>query len=467
MLKRSFCLFLATIAMTAPAAAQEPPRAVPQSRSELQLSFAPVVKKAAPAVVNIYTKRVVKTRVAPLLDDPLFRQFFGSQLDGIPRERTVNSLGSGVILKPNGLIVTNYHVIRESDQITVVLHDRREFEAEQVLADERSDLALLRLKDVKENLPYLDLRDSDDLEVGDLVLAIGNPFGVGQTVTSGIVSAVARTTGGINDLQFFIQTDAAINPGNSGGALVTLDGKLVGVNTAIFSRTGDSSGIGFAIPANMVATVIDGEAHGGKVQRSWLGVAGQNVTSDIAESLGLPRPVGVLVKTVSSKSPAEAAGIAAGDVIIAIDGKEIADEAALRFRVATHPPGSKVTVSYVRRGQQENAMTTLTGLPEIPARDERVIAGDNPLSGAKVANLSPRLADEMDLPMVEGVAILDVSGDGLARRFGFKKGDILLQINKQDVASTAQLAKLLSSSRGGWRIAFSRDGQVRNLLISR
>ncbi|CAN0480566.1 unnamed protein product, partial [Discosporangium mesarthrocarpum] len=271
---------------------------VPASKAEISLSFAPLVKSAAPAVVNIYTRRVVRARrISPLFNDPFFRRFFGNQFAPGNRQnqRVQNSLGSGVIVSADGLIVTNHHVIDKADEITVVLTDRREFEAEVVTRDEGTDLAVLRIKANNEKLPFLKLRDSDTLEVGDLVLAIGNPFGVGQTVTSGIVSALARTARGVSDFGFFIQTDAAINPGNSGGALIALDGGLVGINTAIYSRGGGSNGIGFAIPSNMVATVIGSAVSGGQVVRPWLGARGQTVNADLARSLGLSRPSGVLV----------------------------------------------------------------------------------------------------------------------------------------------------------------------------
>src|SRR6185369_11300077 len=242
-------MLIAALTLAAPALAQT--RAVPQTKAEIEFSYAPLVKRVAPAVVNVNTRRTVRTLPSPLLNDPFFRRFFGDQLPGPGAERQQSALGSGVIVDEKGIIVTNNHVIRGADEITVVLADRREFEATVLRADERTDLAVLKIDPGSERLPALQLRDSDDLDVGDLVLAIGNPFGVGQTVTSGIVSAVARTMVGISDYRFFIQTDAAINPGNSGGALVTMDGKLAGINTAIFSRDGGGSiGIGFAIPAN-------------------------------------------------------------------------------------------------------------------------------------------------------------------------------------------------------------------------
>ena len=295
-------------------------QSVPESRKQLKLSFAPLVKIAAPAVVNIYTRRVIRTRSAsPLFNDPFFRRFFGDQFSR-ERKRVQNSLGSGVLVNSDGLIVTNHHVIDKADEITVVLTDRREFDAEVITRDERTDLAILRIKTEGEKLPFLQLSDSDSLKVGDIVLAIGNPFGVGQTVTNGIVSALARTAQGVTDFGFFIQTDAAINPGNSGGALISLNGRLIGINTAIYSRGGGSNGIGFAIPSNMVATVINGAAQGGKVIRPWLGARGQSIDADIARSLKLPLPSGVIVNTIHDGGPADIAGLRVGDVIITIGG---------------------------------------------------------------------------------------------------------------------------------------------------
>ena len=261
---------------------REDARAVPDSKAAMEFSFAPLVKRVVPAVVNVYAQHVERARAAPLFDDPLFQQFFGGS--AVPRERVQRSLGSGVIVEPDGLVVTNYHVIDNASEVKVALADKREFEADIVLKDQRADLAVLRMKNVKETLATLALADPDDLQVGDLVLAIGDPFGVGQTVTSGIVSALARTNVGVSNFQSFIQTDAAINPGNSGGALVDMQGRLAGINTAIFSRSGGSIGIGFAIPAAMVRVVVDSAKAGSDhVIRPWLGAALQGVTPEIAE----------------------------------------------------------------------------------------------------------------------------------------------------------------------------------------
>src|SRR3954468_21292746 len=302
---RSLALLLASVLLATPVLAQD--RRVPASGAELRLSYAPIVQRAQPAVVNVYAAKTVQNR-NPLLDDPLFRRFFGNP--GQQPEQMQRSLGSGVMVDSSGLVVTNNHVIEGADQVKVSLADKREFEAEIVLKDSRTDLAVLRLKDGREKFPTLDFANSDELLVGDVVLAIGNPFGVGQTVTHGIVSALARTQVGITDYQFFIQTDAPINPGNSGGALVDMNGRLVGVNTAIFSRSGGSQGIGFAIPANMVRVVVASAKSGGKaVKRPWLGARLQAVTSEIADGLGLRTPSGALVASVVPNGPAAKAGL--------------------------------------------------------------------------------------------------------------------------------------------------------------
>src|SRR5215813_750628 len=316
-LLRSLTILLVAAGLATPALAQD--RRVPTSPAELRLSYGPIVQRVQPAVVNVYAAKMVQNH-NPFLDDPIFRRFFG--LQGGPKEQMQRSLGSGVMVDPSGLVVTNVHVIEGADQVKVSLSDKREFEAEIILKDPRSDLAVLRLKDVHEKFPTLDFANSDELLVGDVVIAIGNPFGVGQTVTHGIISALARTQVGITDYQFFIQTDAAINPGNSGGALVDMTGRLAGINTAIYSRSGGSQGIGFAIPANMVRVVVASAKSGGKaVKRPWLGAKLQAVTPEIAESLGLRSPTGALVASVVSGSPAARAGLKSSDLITAIDGQ--------------------------------------------------------------------------------------------------------------------------------------------------
>ncbi len=439
----------------------------PASRQEVMLSFAPLVKKAAPTVVNIYTKRVVQQRQTPFLNDPFFRQFFGEAFNfGAPRKRVENSLGSGVIVRPEGIIVTNHHVIDKADQITVVLSDRRELDAKVILSDEKTDLAVLRVELPGEALPFLRLHDSDDLEVGDLVLAIGNPFGVGQTVTSGIISALARAAENISDFSFFIQTDAAINPGNSGGALITMDGRLAGINTAIYSRSGGSQGIGFAIPASMVERVLESGLKGGKVVRPWFGAVGQTVTTDLASALGLKRPVGVLVSDLYSGGPADRAGLVRGDVIVEFNGREVATPRALRFRIATMEIGSNAVLTVIRRGKSFRLTFPLEAPPENPPRQLTRLVGNNPLAGVLVANLSPALADELSLdPTQQGVIVLDIDGRSPARRLGLKPGDVLAEINRKKITNVADATAALKTSASGWRIAIVRDGRVLTVVI--
>ena len=384
--------FLTLSGVLHPALAQD--RRVPASPAEVMLSYAPIVQRVQPAVVNVYAAKVVRDH-NPLLDDPIFRRFFG--VPGQQPEQMQRSLGSGVMVDPSGLVVTNVHVIEGADEVKVSLADKREFEAEIVLKDPRSDLAVLRLKGVHESFPTLDFANSDGLQVGDVVLAIGNPFGVGQTVTHGIISALARTQVGITDYQFFIQTDAAINPGNSGGALVDMTGKLAGINTAIFSRSGGSQGIGFAIPANMVRVVVASAKSGGKaVKRPWLGAKLQAVTPEIAESLGLRLPTGALVANVVSGSPAARAGLKPSDLIVAVDGQAVEDPNAFDYRFATRPLGGSAQVDVLRAGKTVKLTVPLQTAPDT-GRDEIVLAGRSPLQGAKVANISPAVADELHL----------------------------------------------------------------------
>jgi len=437
---------------------------VPTSDGEIKLTFAPVVKRTAPAVVNIYTRRVVQQRVPSLFNDPFFRRFFGNDFNqrfGMPRERIQNSLGSGVIVRDDGIVVTNNHVIQNSDEITVVLSDRREFAAEIIGTDERTDLAVLRINDAPEDLPALPIGDSDALEVGDLVLAIGNPFGVGQTVTSGIVSAVARSTVGVTDFRSFIQTDAAINPGNSGGALVTVDGNLVGINTAIYSQDGGSVGIGFAIPTPMVRVVLNSILSEGRAVRAWLGAAGQSVSSEIAEALGLGRPLGVIVNKVYVDSPASDAGITPGDVLTHVDGKEILDSENLRYRLATLVVGERATIDLMRDGIARQASVRLVPPPENPPRNETELSDQlPPFGGATVANLNPALAEELGIEPEEGVIILSMKRRSFARRAGLATGDLLLKINGRDIDSVSRLETELNRPTRQWTFSLKRRGRI-------
>ena len=439
---------------------QSPARRVPSSTNELRLSYAPVVHRAAPAVVNVYAAKTVTVRGNPLFDDPIFRRFFG--VPGAPGggDQVQRSLGSGVLVDPVGLVVTNNHVIEGADQVRVSLADKREFEAEMVLKDSRSDLAVLRIKAQKERFPALEFADSDALEVGDVVLAIGNPFAVGQTVTHGIVSAVARTQVGITDYQFFIQTDAAINPGNSGGALVDLSGRLVGINTAIFSRSGGSQGIGFAIPANMAKVVVASAKSGGStVKRPWLGARLQAVTPEIADGLGLKRPSGALIASVTPTSPAARAGLKTSDLIIAIDGQPVEDANAFDYRFATKPIGGSARLGIVRAGREVALNVALEAAPDTP-HEELVIESPSPFQGARVSNLSPALADSLRLdPSAEGVVIVDIVNGSPAHSLGFQRGDLVLSVNNAKIAKTRDLERVAGQQTRRWSITIVRAGQ--------
>ena len=453
-------------ALTLSASAAE--RQVPEARDAVRLSFAPLVRKAAPAVVNIYTRRVRRTRqIVPIFDDPFFRRFFGEGF-GLDRqrERVQNSLGSGVIVRADGLIITNNHVIEGADEIKVILNDRREFEASVVVTDERTDLAVLRVLDGDDEFPFMQFENSDELEVGDLVLAIGNPFGVGQTVTSGIVSALARTQIGVSDLSFFIQTDAAINPGNSGGALVSMDGNLVGINTAIFSQSGGSHGIGFATPSNMVRAILVGLTDDGRLVRPWLGAWGQRVSPEIAGSLAMERPMGVLINEVYAGGPAARADLRVGDVVLAISGHEVDDPTALRFRIATLPVGEAVKLRILRQAHEMTFSLALAPPPEDPPRDVTEIGGRNPFSGATVANMSPALADEMGLDRFKaGATVLGVRAGSAAARLGLQPGDVVVSVNDEDPRSVDGLEAVLARTAERWRIAIERDGRVHRLVV--
>jgi len=460
---RPTALLLAAFVLAAPASAQPVQRQVP-SPAQLRLSYAPVVHQVAPAVVNVYAAKVVRSQ-NPLFEDPIFRRFFGVPGDG--GNQIQRSLGSGVIVDSSGLVVTNVHVIEGADEVKVVLADKREFEAEIVLKDKRSDLAVLRIKDAHERFPSLAFANSDALQVGDVVLAIGNPFGVGQTVTHGIVSALARTQVGITDYQFFIQTDAPINPGNSGGALVDLDGRLVGINTAIFSRSGGSQGIGFAIPSNMVRVVVASAEHGGKaVERPWLGAKLQAVTPDIADSLGLPRPTGALVVNVVHDSPAAQAGLKPGDLILSVDGQSVDDPNAFDYRFATKPLGGSAELGLRRNGKSLNVKVALRVAPELPL-DEVTIHSRSPFSGAKVANLSPALVDELQLKNAEqGVVILGVDAGSYASNIGFRRGDVIMSVNNQRIEKTHDLELVVSAPTRTWRVIFQRGGREISVVFS-
>jgi Do/DeqQ family serine protease len=425
------------------------PRRAPNDATALKLSFAPVVRRAAPAVVNISSKRVVRQQVDP------FWEMFGA---GVPRERIEGSLGSGVIVRSDGVIVTNNHVIEGGQEITVSLADRREYPAKVLLADPRADLAVLKI-DAKD-LPVLPIDRGDDMQVGDLVLAIGDPFGVGQTVTNGIISALNRSDVGAGAVSSYIQTDAAINPGNSGGALVDMDGDLIGVNSFIVSRSGSSSGVGFAIPGPVVRQVVETALGGGReVVRPWMGVSGQAVTSEMAGALGLDRPQGLLIAAVYPGSSADHAGLRQGDVILAIDGQAVNDETSLSYRIGTHRGGDTVAVQYQRGGLAHSVRVVVQPPPATPPRDQQLLQGRHPFDGATVINLSPAVAIELGgNPFTRGVLVFGVSG-GLAANAGFRPGDMIRFVNGREIDTVAQLRAALAQGGHSWRIVIVRGGE--------
>jgi Do/DeqQ family serine protease len=452
----ALAFFAALLGLSAPAHAQD--RRPPASAAEVRLSYAPIVQRAAPTVVNVYAGKTSEQR-NPLFDDPIFRRFFGPGF-GVPREHMQRSLGSGVIVDPTGLILTNNHVIEGASEVKVSLADKRELEAEIVLKDSRTDLAVLRVKNGRERFPALELGNSDELQVGDVVLAIGNPFGVGQTVTHGIVSALARTQLGITDYQFFIQTDAAINPGNSGGPLVDMAGRLIGINTAIYSRSGGSQGIGFAIPANMARVVVASAKGGGSaVKRPWLGARLQAVTPEIVDAMSLKRSGGALVTTVATGGPAARAGLRAGDLITAVDGQPVDDPNAFEYRFTTKPLGGQAQLGIVRAGKDQAVTIALQTAPETP-RDEIVIHARSPFLGATVANLSPALAEELRLETsAEGIVIVDVANATAAQSLGFRRGDVVVSVNNEKIAKTRDLERVTKEPTRVWRITLLRGGQ--------
>jgi len=446
-------------------AAQE----VPISREQISLSFAPVVRATSSAVVNIYTTKATKTsKPDPFFSDPFFQFFFDGRNRRRAPERQQNSLGSGVIIAEDGLVVTNHHVIEEADTIMVVLNDRREFEAEVVGADAAADLALLRI-DPPSPLPALSMGSSDALEVGDLVLAIGNPFGIGQTVTSGIISALSRSGPQVGSDLSFIQTDAAINPGNSGGALVTIDGDLIGVNTAIFTRSGGSIGIGFAIPIDLVKALVRAiEGGGSSLARPWLGAKVQTVTPEIAASFGLERPVGVLLNQVHRAGPARRAGLEKGDVVMAIDGAEIVDNHGLNFRLAVGEFGGAVTLDVWRKGRVLTTDLPLELPPRDPAPDVTQLAGRSALNGATIANLSPGFNQDTGLDLfAEGVVILRIGRRSPADRLGLRRGDVIAGIAEQPITKVVEIDNALSDLPSVWRLEIIRGGRRLGVTIGR
>lgn len=447
-------LAIAIALLSGPALAQT---RVPESQAEISLSFAPLVREAAPAVVNIYARRVVEERRSPFADDPFFREFFRDF--GQMRPRVQNSLGSGVILSPDGIVVSNYHVVGQATDISVVLNDRREFSARVLLADEQSDLAILQLEDAA-GMPHLQLRDSDTVEVGELVLAIGNPFGIGQTVSSGIVSGLARSGMATGNMRgYFIQTDAPINPGNSGGALIDVTGHLIGINTSILTRSGGSNGIGFAIPSSLVQQFME-QAREGHVrfQRPWAGLTGQGVDADLSESLGLDVPGGVLIADIHPSSPFGTAGLEVGDVILAVDGQPVNSAPEMIFRMAVRGIGARADVAYIRGGEALTAAVDLIAPPDLPPRQETVLGRREILEGLTLARINPAVREEMALEeSAEGVVVL-APGD-IGARLGLRTGDIVLAVGRVAVEEPADVAAILREATGRVAVQVQRGNR--------
>jgi len=428
----------------------QPSRTPPASAAAMRMSFAPVVKKAAPAVVNISSKRLVRQQVDP------FWEMFGL---GAPRNRIEGSLGSGVIVRPDGVIVTNNHVVEGGQQITVALADRREYPARVLLADPRTDLAVLKI-DVA-GLPTLAINDTGDAQVGDLVLAIGDPFGVGQTVTNGIVSALNRTADPSGDAaSSYIQTDAAINPGNSGGALVDMNGDLIGINSFILSQSGTSSGVGFAIPGALVRRVVETAVGGGHtLVRPWFGARLQSVTPEMARSLGLATPSGALVADLWPGGAAARAGVRQGDVVTSVDGRPVVDAGGVGYAIGTHRVGDAVRIGLRRDGRDQTVTLRAEAAPTTPARDERTIDGRNPFAGATVVNLSPAVADELGVDAFgQGVMVTKIAG-GPAAAVGLQPGDIVRSVNGRRIQSVGDLVAATARPAGSWQVTIERGGQ--------
>ncbi|QBF30136.1 trypsin-like peptidase domain-containing protein [Thalassococcus sp. S3] len=448
--------YLALILLLLPGLAQAETR-VPQSQSEITLGFAPLVREAAPAVVNIYARIVRPGRANPFDGDPFFRDFFRGF--GEARPRVQNSLGSGVILSSDGIIVSNYHVVGMATEIRVVLNDRTEYSARVLLGDQESDLAILQL-DEAEDLPFLELRDSDQVEVGELALAIGNPFGVGQTVSSGIVSGLARSgTATGNARGYFIQTDAPINPGNSGGALIDVAGRLIGINTSILTRSGGSNGIGFAIPSKLVAEFVS-QARTGNVEfvRPWAGMVGQPVDADLADSLGLAVPRGIVVSDLHTISPFLAAGFEVGDVITQVDNQPVNTPSEMVFRMSVTGIGGTARITRVRGQQVEDVDVAMIVAPDEPPSDETMLAEDTVLPGLTVARANPAVIARYGLPLALSGVIAVQSGP-FGSRVGIQVGDVIIGINGNAVEEPRDVVSALTQRVRTVQMDILRRGQ--------
>ena len=435
-------------------------------------TFAPVVKHVMPAVVNISSSKVVRNQEMPgnFLDDPMFRRFFGGRMPQMPRERRAESLGSGVVVSPDGYILTNNHVVEGATQVKVAFADQREYPAKIIGTDKATDVAILKID--QKNLPVLPLSDSSRAQVGDVVLAVGNPFGLGQTVTMGIVSATGRSLGGrIEQYEDFIQTDAAINPGNSGGALINTRGELVGINTAILAgESGGNQGIGFAIPINLARNVMEQILKTGKVSRGYIGILPQEVTRDIAKGFGNPDLKGVAIAHVDPGTPAEHAGLQVGDVITSVNGSPVSDVNQFRLQIAGMAPGTRIDLKINRNGHEQTTNVTLAELPNQTARrgddgqdDDQGFAPGNGQKGAipgvSIQALSPELHRQLQLPAnAHGLVVTEVDASSHAAEVGLAQGDVIESVNRQPVNSVEQFNAAVRQGHGDSTLLLVKRG---------
>ncbi len=428
-----------------------------QSSSQVTsgMGFAEVAKSALPAVVNISSSRIIRSTEngpgSPFFNDPFFRRFFGEDFGpqfNVPQERRQQSLGSGVIVSPDGYIITNSHVVEGAEKVKILLEDRRELEAEVVGADEKTDIAVIKVDE--KNLPVLPMGDSSEVQVGDIALAIGNPFGIGQTLTMGIISATGRGNLGLEDYEDFIQTDAAINPGNSGGALINTQGNLIGINTAIISSGAQGNqGIGFAVPVNMARQVMEQILKHGKVIRGWLGVSVQDVTPSIAKAFGLREARGALVADLTPNSPAAKSGIEKGDIILEVGGEQVDDKSDVALKVGQTEPGASLSVKLFRDGREQDVSVTLGELSDEPQRASLGSPKQGGLEGLAVEEITPQIARELGLPArTRGVVVTSVQSGSKAGMAGLRRGDIIQEVNKKAVASVPEFSRALQQARG-------------------
>jgi len=442
----------------------------PDNRTDaagVSATFAPVVRSAAPSVVNVWASKVVRSQGAeslePLLKDPFLRHFFGDMFGQLqqPRERRERSLGSGVIVSSDGYILTNYHVVEGATAVKVSLNDRREFTARVIGTDSKTDLAVVKID--QKDLQPIRLGDSSKVEVGDIALAIGDPFGIGRTVTMGVVSAVGRGGLGIEEYEDFIQTDAAINPGNSGGALINANGDLIGVNTAILSAgSGGNQGIGFAVPVNMARDAMDQIVRNGKVSRAYLGVVIQEVTPDLATAFKLKGPQGALIGQVAKDSPAEKAGLRAGDIVTQLDGNPLNDSRTLQLAIAQMKPGRTIRLTVLSDGKQHEVSAPLTEPPVEPKEHEST-PSQSPaaqiLDGVEAATLTANIARELQLPAdTKGVVLTGVAPGTSAAQAGLSRGDVVLEVNRKPVSTVEQFDKLMREGAKQTIVLFINHG---------